>query len=201
MFLQRNSSLKTDSKLLSPDLMKKYLQYFKVFVVVFLSITVLYYLHFFIHARLHHVLYFNLEGNPSQRSFIEHLIIILIDFFIAFSGFVLVRFYSRKEKRSEDILFLFSVPALFPAFVILYDFIGNFFFHSCGFNPHYTEYEYIIIKATSILLFVSSFIISVYVLLKISKAYSLIFLIELCLFFVYLAAFFAKLIGPVRLPF
>jgi len=181
--------------------MKKYLQYLKVFFVVFLSIIALYYLHFVIHARLHHVLCAILEGTSSLRSFIEHVIIVFVDFLIAFSGFVLLRYYSSKEKRSEDILYLFSVPALFPVFVILYDFISHFFFRTCGFNPQYSEFEHIIIKSTSILFFVSSFIFSFYVLMKISKVYALIFLLELCFFMAYLAAFFAKLIGPVRLPF
>lgn len=193
--------MKTDSKLLSPDLMKKYLQYFKVFVVVFLSITVLYYLGFFVRARIHHVLYSCLGGSLSQRSFMETILLTSLYFFIAFIGFVLVRFYSRKTKRSEDLLFLFSVPALCPLFILLFSFIGSFFFEPCGFTPHYTINEQIIYIVMWILTWVLTVVISIYVLLKISKAYALIFLFELCIFFAYLAAFFAKLIGPVRLPF
>jgi hypothetical protein len=180
--------------------MKKLLGYLKVFVLVFIAIVILYYLEFLIHGRLHHVVAMKLMPMSPHWYFYESLFFTLFDFLFAFLGFLLFRSYKRSKKHDEDLLFIFSIPALYPLFFIVSGILGGLFIKPC-FIPEYSAVEHIIVWAERIFLWVYASFFSLYILINLTRKYTFIFLLEFFVFLAYLSAFYAKMIGPIRLPF
>lgn len=180
--------------------MKRIIGSLKVFFLVFISIVVLYYLEFIFHGKLYHIIALKLKSMLSHWYFFESMFFRIFDFLFALMGILCVRYYIRSKKHSEDLLFIFSIPALFPLFLVGTGIISYIFLKSC-FTPQYFVYEIIINWIGRILFWCYALGFSIYILLKISKRYALVFLFEYFIFLVYLCAFYAKLIGPIRLPF
>jgi hypothetical protein len=180
--------------------MKNFPGYLKVFVLVFISVVILYYLELMFHGRLHHLIAGKLLPMSPHWYFYESLFFTFFDFLFAFLGFLLFRNYKRSKKHDEDLLFIFSIPALYPVFLIASGILGGLFFKPC-FIPEYSAGEHVIVWAGRIFLWAYASFFSIYVLLNLSRKYTFIFLLEFFVFLAYLAAFYAKLIGPVRLPF
>jgi hypothetical protein len=180
--------------------MNRILGYLKVFIVVFISIVVLYYLEFLFHGRLHHIISLKLKSMFSHWYFYEGLLFRIFDFIFALAGFLLFRYYKHSKHYSEDLLFIFSIPALFPIFLIGSGLVSGFFLKSC-FTPQYFSYENIISSIGRIFFWLYALFFLIYVLLKVSRRYALVFLVEYFVFLAYLSAFYAKIIGPIKLPF
>jgi hypothetical protein len=180
--------------------MKRIIGYLKVFILVFIAIVVLYYMEFLFHSKLHHIIALKLKSMSSHWYFYEGLFFTVFDFFFALIGILFVKYYKRLKHYSEDLLFIFSIPALFPIFLMGLGIISGIFLKAC-FTPQYFAYENIIIWFTQVFFWIYAIIFLIYVLLKMSKRYALVFLLEYFIFLAYLSAFYLKLIGPIRLPF
>jgi hypothetical protein len=181
-------------------IMKKILGYLKVFVLVFISIVMLYYLEFLFHGKLHLIIARKLLSMFPHWYFYESLFFIIFDFIFALIGFLLFKYYKRTKHYSEDLLFIFSIPALFPIFLIGVSLISRFFINPC-FTPQYFIIENIISWIGRIIYWLYAIFFSLYVLFNLSKRYVLVFLFEYFVFLAYLSMFYAKLIGPIKLPF
>ena len=169
-------------------------------MLVFISILILYSIEFLFHSKLHLIIARKLMSMFSHWYFYESLFFKIFDFCFALTGVLFIRFYKHTKHYSEDLLFILSIPALFPLFICGTGIIGGFFFKSC-FIPQYSVVEHSIIWIGRIIYWLYTLIFSLYVLFSLSKRYALVFLLEYAVFLVYLSAFFAKLIGQVKLPF
>ncbi|MCX6243682.1 MAG: hypothetical protein NTU98_03160 [Bacteroidetes bacterium] len=116
------------------------------------------------------------------------------------TGLIAIKYYSRVKEHSEDLLYLFSIPALFPVFVFGIGIPAGFFLKSCCVIQHYSQTEHIILLVSRIVYWLFLLFIAWYVSVKLSRRYVLVFLLEYLIFLAYLAAFYAKLVGPVKLP-
>ena len=180
--------------------MKKLIEYCKIIFLVSLSIVALYYLQIVLHSNLHQIIAFKLKSISSQWTFYEVIFYRLFDFCIALTGFLLFWYYKKSKKYSEDLLFILSIPALFPFFTIGMNIISGFFVKPC-YLVQYDGLENLINVITHICYWLYSIFFAIFVLVKLTRKYALIFLIEYLLFLCYICLFFEKLIGPIKLPF
>ena len=166
---------------------------------VFISIVLLYYLQILFHARLHHSVADKLRSMTSHWYFYEGLFYRIFDFAFALIGFLLFKYYRTMKNFPEDILFVFAIPALFPLFIFGEGSVAYFFIKPC-FIPQYTGYENIIIWVGHIFFYLYAIFFSIYVLMKMSRQYAIIFLFEFFIFLAYLSLFYGKIVGPIRIP-
>ena len=181
-------------------IMKSILRYLKVFILVFISIVILYYLDFLFHSRLHIIVANKLRTNFSHWYFYEFLFFTIFDFCFAFIGFLAIKFYKSSKHHSEDLMFAFSIPALFPLFLLGVSLISRHFSKPC-FVPQYDTNENIIVLIGIIIHWLYAILFMLYVIINLSKKYIFVFFLEYLIFLVYLFMFYARLVGPVKLPF
>ena len=155
---------------------------------------------FLFHSKLHHIIALKLKAMFLHWYFYETLFFTLFNFIFALMGILFVKYYKRSKHCSEDLLFIFAIPALFPFFIIGLGIISGIFLKAC-FTPQNFVYENIIIWFTHVFFWIYAIIFLIYVQLKMSKRYAIVFLLEYLIFLAYLSAFYSKLIGPIRLPF
>jgi hypothetical protein len=79
-------------------------------------------------------------------------------------------------------------------------FVGSRFFKPC-FIPQYSSCENIIVMTGIIFHWAYTIGFGIYVLLNVSKKYAFVFILEYLVFLFYLSMFYAKLVGPIKLPF
>ena len=180
--------------------MKRFLEYFKVFIIVFISIVILYYLEILFYSRLHILVETKLREYSSHLYFYEFIFFTIFDFCFALIGFFAIRFYKSSKAPSIDLLFLFSIPALLPIFMSGVQFVGSRFFKPC-FTPQYSSFENLIVITGIIFHWAYAIGFGIYVLLNVPKKYAFVFILEYLIFLLYLSMFYAKLVGPIKLPF
>jgi thiol-disulfide isomerase/thioredoxin len=174
--------------------MKTMLSSLKVFALVFLTIVCFYELDFLIHHKLHLILHNKLEPLFSHWYFYESLFLRGVDFIIALTGYLLFKYYKRRPNYSEDLLFIFSIPALFSFYLIGTRTLGSYFFESC-FTPEYFAWEKIVIWFIQVFSWVYVIYFTLYILKNLSRRYMLVFLLAFIIFLGFLAAFYAGWIG------
>ena len=180
--------------------MKSLLKYLKVFSLVFISIVILYYLEILFHSRLHIVVANKLRANFAHWYFYEFLFYTIFDFCFALLGFFAIKFYKSSKFQSEDLIFLFSIPVLFPMFLLGINLISKHYFKPC-FIPQYFPGENIIVTLGTIIYWIYAIFFAIFVIINISKKYLFVFCLEYLIFLLYLFLFYAKLVGPIKLPF
>ena len=179
--------------------MKRIAGYLKVFIVVFIAIMVLHYLDFLIHGKMHHIIATEFMSRSAHWAFYEGLFFLFFDFTVALAGVLLFRYYLNLKNYSGDLLFLFSIPALVPIFITGKGMISKIFLKPCPVPPH-TACENLITLTGHLFYWAFAILFFLYVMLNISKKYAFVFLLEFFIFFAWLSAIYAKMIGPVRIP-
>jgi hypothetical protein len=180
--------------------MKKVLEFLLIFTLVFISIVILNELEILFHSKLACYIYREFMKVSSHWQFIISLLMYLFDFLFAFAGFLIFRYLKLKRNWPDCILLFIAIPALFPIFVQGTGIIAHFLLKPCG-VPHYYSHEQFVLWFPRILTWLYTIFFAVYVLINLSRKYALIWILEFLVFLAYLAAFYTKLIGPVRLPF
>ena len=174
--------------------MKTILSSLKVLALVFITIVGYYELDFLIHHKLHLIVYCKLELLFSHWYFYESLFLKGVDFTIALTGYLIFKYYKRRPNYSEDLLFIFSIPALFPFYLIGSRIVGGFFFESC-LTPEYFVWEKLIIWLLQVFSWVYIIYFTLYIFINLSRKYTLVFLLEFTIFLTFLIAFYAGWIG------